>query len=173
MVAATTTALRPNEQDSGPYCIDHLRAIWGRFARTADALRAVAAIPLGGEDLRLVVQTAAEAGNEAISNPTITRVLRILAAQDGMHAGDWLRMRAAEAVLPRRKTPPAVELQIRLRGLNCKRLVVKIADREHYRVTIQNVRGDVASAESASLTNALEGAIKMAGARGETTDEDD
>lgn len=170
MVAATS-ALRPNEQDIGPYRIDHLRAIWGKIGRTADALHAVNAIALCGEDLRLVVQTAAEEGNEALNNPTMTRVLRILAAQDGMHAGDWLRMKAAEAVLPRRKTPPAVDLQIRLRGLNCKRLVVKLADDENYRVTIQNVRGDVASVESTSLSNAIDGAIKMAGARGDTEDD--
>jgi hypothetical protein len=50
--------------------------------------------------------------------------------------------------------------------LSCRRLVATMdpaADR--FRVTIKNLRGDVASCESHDFINALEGAIKMAGAR--------
>ena len=39
------------------------------------------------------------------------------------------------------------------------------SERDSFRVTIKNLRGDVASCESHDFINALEGAIKMAGAR--------
>lgn len=160
--------MRPNDQDRGPFRVDLLLAIWQRFTRTADALFEVGAIANPTAKLRQLL----EAAKGEIDHPDVTRALRVLALQDGMHAGDWLRMKAVEAQLPRRKPPPAVELQIRLRGLNCKRLIAKLDDeKENYRVTIWNSRGDVASVESASFANALDGAIQMAGARNDQEDD--
>lgn len=168
--------MRPNEQDIGPYCIDELLAIWSRIARTVDALYAVHAVARSSVELKQLVDATRELGDAVIDHQDITRTLRVLAAQDGMHAGDWLRMKAVEASLPRRKPPPAVDLQIRLKGLNCKRLVAQLVsgeteDDEGFRVTIVTMRGDVASVESHNFANALEGAIKMAGARQEGDDE--
>jgi hypothetical protein len=165
-----------NEQDVGPYPVDHVVSIWGRIARMAEALHAVGAIARAPQQLRELVDACAAGGS--IDHDDITRTLRVLALQDGMHAGDWLRARAVEAGIPRRKPPAPLDLQMRLRSVQCQRLVarlVRISEDgrayEGYRVTIMNVRGDVASAESSSLANALEGAIKMAGARSETTEE--
>lgn len=168
--------MKPNEQDVGPYRIDELLAIWSKVARTSDALHAVQAISMSSIELKRLVDAAQERGRKDIDHQDITRTLRVLAAQDGMHAGDWLRMKAVEASLPRRKPPPAVDLQLRLKGLNCKRLVAQLVkgeteDDEGFRVTIVTMRGDVASVESPSFANALEGAIKMAGARREDDDE--
>lgn len=160
--------MTPNEQDVGPFRIDELLAIWTRVARTVEALWSIHAVTNPSAELRKLVQATQEVGDAVIDHPDITRALRVLAAQDGMHAGDWLRMKAVEASMPRRKPPPALDLQLRLRGLNCTRLVAQLVrreDEESYRVTIRNVRGDVSSVESASFANALEGAIKMAGAR--------
>src|SRR5262249_56656479 len=68
-----------------------------------------------------------------------------------------------ESRLPRRKPPAPADLQIRLRGLSCRRLVATMdAERDSFRVTVKNLRGDVASCESPDFINALEGAIKMA-----------
>jgi hypothetical protein len=51
--------------------------------------------------------------------------------------------------MPRRKTPAPADLQIRLRGLSCLRLVATLnRETESYRVVIKNLRGDVASCES-------------------------
>lgn len=162
--------MTPNTQDVGPYRIDLVLAIWSRIARTADALHVVGAIASSGELLRGAVDDAAEQGNSVIDHHDLTRTLRVLALQDGMHAGDWLRARAVEADMPRRKPPASVELQIRLKGVQCSRLVARLIrvekDGELYeahRVTIKNLRGDVASVESSSFANALDGAIKMAG----------
>lgn len=168
----------PNSQDTGPYRIDLLMLIWGRISRSADALHGIGAIARDGAALGELVQAAAAAGQHLLDLEDVTRTLRVMAAQDGMHAGDWLRSRAAEAQLPRRKPPPALDLQIRLRGLQCERLVAKVIRRvddktvvEAYRVTITNTRGDVASVESSSFANALEGAISMAGARADVTED--
>jgi hypothetical protein len=164
--------MTPNEQDIGPFRIDELLAIWQRVARTVEALWAIHAVTSSSAELRKLVQATQEVGDGVIDHQDITRALRVLAAQDGMHAADWLRMKAVEASMPRRKPPPALDLQLRLKGLNCTRLVAQLRrsdpiDRgsKAFRVTIRNVRGDVVSCESPSFSNALEGAIKMAGAR--------
>lgn len=161
--------MKPNEQDVGPFRCDLLLAIWQRFARTADALCEIGLIRMSSSEMRRLVEGTNDI--RGIDHADITRTLRLLALQDGMHAGDWLRMKAVEAQLPRRKPPPSVDLQIRLRGLNCKRLVAKSDhERESHRVTIWNMRGDVVSVDSSSFANALDGAIAMAGAR---TDEEE
>jgi hypothetical protein len=167
----------PNAQDTGPYRVDLVTLIWGRISRSADALHGVGAIAHNGQQLGELVQAAVAVGQELVAIEDLTRTLRVLAAQDGMHAGDWLRSRAVEAQMPRRKPPAALDLQIRLRGLQCRRLVAKLITRtddedvtEAYRVTIVNTRGDVASVESSSFANALEGAIAMAGARADQED---
>lgn len=169
--------MRANAQDVGPFRIDQLMAIWGRIARTAEALQVIGAIDTTHERLAELVTEAKQAGSSAFDHFAMTKVLRVLALQDNMHAADWLRMKAVEAELPRRKPPPALDLQLRLKGLQCHRLVAQVLDAgdatERVRVTIRNVRGDVASVESPSFANALEGAIKMAGARSEMTDEND
>jgi hypothetical protein len=162
--------MTPNEQDIGPFRIDELLAIWQRVARTVEALWAIHAVTSSSAELRKLVQATQEVGDGVIDHQDITRALRVLAAQDGMHAADWLRMKAVEASMPRRKPPPALDLQLRLKGLNCTRLVAQLRrstdpEDEGFRVTIRNVRGDVVSCESPSFANALEGAIKMAGAR--------
>jgi hypothetical protein len=162
--------VKPNEHDRGPYRVDLLLAIWKRIARTADALWEVGAIKMPSAEMRKRIALAEVEEIREISIGDITTTLRMLALQDGMHAGDWLRMKAVEASLPRRKPPPAVDLQIRLRGLNCKRLVAKIDEDQNVRVTIWNTRGDVASVQSESFANALDGAIQMAGARSEEDD---
>lgn len=162
--------MTPNTKDAGPYRIDLVLAIWSRVSRTADALFAVSAIASSGNALQSALQDAAELGATVIDHDCLTRTLRVLALQDGMHAGDWLRMRALEAGMPRRKPPASTDLQIRLKGVQCVRLVAQLIRRqegdevhEAHRVTIRNVRGDVASVESPSFANALDGAIKMAG----------
>jgi len=165
--------VKENAQDLGPYRIDLIRAIWGRIARMVDALRDVGAIcsSVTVASIEASLRGAEELGAEVIDDYELTKTLRVLAAQDNMHAGDWLRARAVEAQMPRRKPPPALDLQLRLKGLQCKRLVARCEpDGESYRVTIANVRGDVVSAHSSSFANALEGAIKMAGARSEESE---
>jgi len=164
--------MRENEQDVGPYRIDLIRAIWNRVARMIESLHAIGAVKSSLRELDATLVSAAALGS-MVDDSEITKVLRVLAGQDNMHAGDWLRARAVEAQMPRRKPPAALELQIRLKGLQCKRLVARCdGDGESYRVTIANVRGDVVSCHSTSFANSLEGAIKMAGARSETDDED-
>lgn len=169
--------MTPNAQDVGPFRVDLVLAIWSKVSRTAEALLAIGAIATSVEALQLELDATAAAGNAVIEHADLTRILRVLATQDGMHAGDWLRARAAEASMPRKKPPASTELQIRLKGVQCLRLDARLIRRkegeqlyEAHRVTIKNVRGDVASVESPSFANALDGAIAMAGARG-TEDE--
>jgi hypothetical protein len=170
--------MKPNEQDHGPYRIDLVRAIWNRIARTVDALHAIAAVDIGAEQLKQLVDGEDAGGRLEVDSLTLTCALRVMASQDGMHAGDWLRARAVDASLPRRKAPAALELQLRLRGVNCRRFVAvcrpgeEYGGEDAYRVTVTNVRGDIASVESTSFANALEGAIKMAGARVDGLPED-
>ena len=62
-----------------------------------------------------------------------------------------------ESQLPRRKPPAPADLQIRLRGLSCRRLVATMDPAaDTFRVQIKNLRGDVASCESHDFINALE-----------------
>lgn len=165
--------IAPNAQDEGPWRIDQVRAIWWRIERTIDALHEVGALALVAVDVKTLVDELAASGLELTSSEALTKALRVLALQDGMHAADWLRMKAVEAQMPRRKPPAAVELQLRLRGVACRRLVAQLDEETGtVRVTIKNMRGDVASVQSESFANALEGAIKMSGARAEGVDDE-
>lgn len=164
----------PNVQDLGPWRVDLLEPIWNRVVRGAEALLVVGAINTDVPELGDMLAVAKVLGRVCIDSPDLTRILGMLAMIDGMHAQDWIRMRYVEATTPRRKPPPSTDLQMRLAGLQCRRLVCTLVRREHgrtvyeaHRVTIHNLRGDVSSAESSSFPNALEGALKMAGARKE------
>lgn len=167
--------LPTNDQDRGPYRIDLVQAIWTRIARTADALYQTQALACSAAALQQRIQVTAEQGNAAIDDPDLTRVLRVLAAWDGMHAGDWLRKTVTDQQLPRRGTTPALALQGRLQGVGCERLVCTLSRRrdpqnptriaELHRVTIRSAGGGIASCESESFALALEGALRMAGAR--------
>lgn len=163
----------PEAQDLGPWRIDLVLAIWPRIARTIETLRAIGAVRMAPEDIEAVIRPLADAGVQGVRHPELGRVLCVMAAADNMHVGDWLRKTVAESQLPRRKSPAPADLSIRLRGLACKRLVATCKpDDDTYRVTIHNVRGDVVSCESWDFHNALEGAIKMAGARADRVEEE-
>lgn len=162
----------PEAQDLGPWRIDLLRAIWPRIARTVETMRAIGAVSTPPEDLELAMNAASDLGAQLVQHQDLGRVLCVMAAGDNMHVGDWLRKTVSESQLPRRKSPAPADLSIRLRGLACRRLVARCdPERQAYRVTIHNVRGDVASCESFDFLNALEGAIKMAGARASRSEE--
>jgi hypothetical protein len=101
-----------------------------------------------------------------VDHADLARALCVMAAADNMHVGDWMERTVYELQMPRVKTPAPADLQIRLRGLSCRRLVATLNhETDNYRVVVKNLRGDVASCESSDFLNALEGAIKMAGAR--------
>lgn len=162
----------PNEMDVGPFRIDLLIAIWPRFARALDALCEIGAASVRSADVRAVLDAMLAAGRELVDDAIITAVLRLLALQDSMHANDWLRVRAAEAMTPRRKPPASTDLQMRLRGVQCRYLGARLVygdgetpGGDRYRVTIENMRGDVASCEHVMFPSALEGALRMSGAR--------
>ena len=162
----------PERQDLGPWRIDLLQAIWPRIGRAVDTMHAIGAVRLRAAELERELAAAAARGAAAFGNIELARTLCVLASVDHMHVDDWLRRTVYESQLPRRKTPMPADLQIRLRGLNCLRLVISLnQDADSFRVVIKNLRGDVASCESPDLINALEGAIKMAGARADRTEE--
>jgi hypothetical protein len=162
----------PEAQDLGPWRIDLVRAIWPRIARTVDTLRAIGAVRTSSHEIKLAIDASAELGDQVVDHAELGRVLCVLAAGDNMHVGDWLRKTVAESQFPRRKSPASADLVIRLRGLHCTRLVARVNDEtQEYRVTIKNTRGDVASCESHDFINALEGCIRMAGARADATEE--
>jgi hypothetical protein len=155
----------PEAQDLGPYRLDLVQALWPRIARVVRTLHAIGALRTAAAELEHVITAAAQAGRPTVDHADLARALCVMAAGDNMHVGDWMERTVYELQMPRRKAPAPVDLQIRLRGLICRRLVAQINDEtESYRVTIKSLRGDVASVESSSFSNALEGAIKMAGA---------
>lgn len=158
--------MRPHDGDIGPYRLNEVRAVWIPIARTIDVLHGLGACGIDAVASREIIDAAVIKGDSGTVLASVALALRILSAQEGMHALDWLRMRAIDEQMPRRKPPAAVDLQLRLKGLQCKRLVAHCdPDGESYRVTIQNTRGDVASVNSSSFASALEGAMRMAGAR--------
>jgi hypothetical protein len=158
--------VKANEKDEGPFQIDLLQAIWWHLEQVCTVLHSAKLVACSAAELRRWVDEAQAEGHASVIHPTVALILRILAAPLSMHCDDYLRMKGVEAQLPRRKLDPSVDLQIRLRGLEARRVVCQLDDvTETYRVTIKNVRGDVASAAGATFPNALEGAIKMAGAR--------
>jgi len=156
----------PAAQDLGPWRIDLLLAIWPRIARAVDTMHGIGAVGLRANELKRAIDAAAALGSLAFLHRDLARTLCVMASVENMHVDDWLRRTVYESQLPRRKPPAPADLQIRLRGLSCRRLVATMApERDSFRVTIKNLRGDVASCESHDFINALEGAIKMAGAR--------
>jgi len=163
----------PAAQDLGPWRIDLLLAIWPRIARAVDTMHGTGAGELRSDELKRAIDAAAAMGSLAFVHRDLARTLCVMASVENMHVDDWLRRTVYESQLPRRKPPAPADLQIRLRGLSCRRLVATMdpaADR--FRVTIKNLRGDVASCESHDFINALEGAIKMAGARADRTEDE-
>lgn len=156
----------PETQDLGPWRLDLLMAIWPRIGRALDTMRAIGAVQAGGDEVRHWLELAAGAGVQTFDHRDLARTLVVMSSVENMHVDDWLRKTVAESKMPRRKTPAAADLQIRLREVSCRRLVATMVE-DGYRVVIKNLRGDVASCESPDFINALEGAIKMAGARKE------
>lgn len=179
IATANTNIVLPTERDAGPFPIEPIRAIWTWVERAAFALREQGAITSTPNELRAELDAQESAGAERIAHPELARALRVMAALENMHVDDWLVQRAAEVLMPRRKPPPVVDMQMRLKGVQCQRLVAQVircgdgktATAKH-RVTIQTLRGDVASAEHPRLHHALDGAIRMAGARTGSTEED-
>lgn len=154
-----------NAEHDGPVRIDDVIAIWRRIARTAEVLHAMGVLRPSLTVLRARIAAEAQANGGAVQNPDLFVILRVLAAPDRMTAHDWLRMKVVET--SRRLDRPGHQLD--LRGLRCKRLVIAYDERGDVVVTVENRRGDVASVVSCNLGNALDGAIRMAGARTETT----
>lgn len=158
--------------DVEPPRIDLVLVLWTRISRTIDALASLdpAPAPIALEDLRAKLELDVQAGIEVTTDPLVIRALRVLAWQDNMHANDWLRKTAVDAQIPRRKQALVTDLQIRLKGVQAKRIVMSAETREGtYRVTVHTFQGDVVSARSDNFVNALAGAIKMAGAREDGT----
>jgi hypothetical protein len=168
--------IRLNEQDMGPFRIDLVLGVWVRIGRAIDAMRALGFSAATADEMHAVLVKLAADGRTETSDDRIVKALRFLALQDGMHANDWLRMRFADEQAPRRKPPASVDLQIRLRNVQCNFLVARICrgkpdssrcDGERlpdtFRVTIRTMRGDVASCESEHFAHALDGAVAMAG----------
>lgn len=160
------------EHDTAPMRIDLVLRLWTKIARTVDALRSLGVGDLSSDELRAIIDATAEEA-DAVVHPDLERALRVLGWQDNMHAGDWLRMRAAEAMLPRRKQALVTDLQIRLKGVQAKRIVMSARTEEgSYHCTVRTFQGDVVSARSDNFVNALNGAIEMAGARKDGPDEE-
>jgi len=157
-----------NERDVPPFRVDMVLAAWAALDVMVEVLFLLGLVPRGADDARRICELVAAAKRRTINHPSITTALRVLAAADGQHAADWLEQQALDAGVPRRKPPPAVDLVARLEGLDCRRLLLEERlDLGVVRVTVWNHRGDVASHESGSTANALEGAIHMASARRE------
>lgn len=146
----------------GPFRVDDLLAIWNRIARMAHVLYGSRIIKRTPDELRALI-AAAEASDEAsFECPDLNRVIGFLAAPDAMFASDWVRMKVIDA---RGQTNVAAH-SLDLRGLRCRRLVVKfIDDTDACRVTVHSRRGDIVSVLGHNLANALGGAVRMAGAR--------
>lgn len=159
--------------DTEPLRIDLVLQLWTRIARTIDALRSLYTFDAEDEStdsVRERLESVAASERETTVEPTVLEAVRILAWQDNMHAADWLRMRGVEALLPRRKQALVTDLQIRLKGVQAKRIVMSAVTEEGaYRVTVHTFQGDVVSALSDNFVNALNGAIAMAGARKDDT----
>lgn len=163
--------MNPKAADSEPFRLELVERIWTKIARTVDALHSLGVCELKPEALHGILAAHAEQGNDASSHPDLERALRVLAWQDNMHAGDWLRKEAVEAMLPRRKQALVTDLQIRLKGVQAKRIVMSARTEDgSYRCTVQTFHGDVVSARSDNFVNALNGAIAMAGARKDDTE---
>lgn len=152
-----------DEVGCGPYRIDDVLAIWKRIARTAEVLHGVGALAITLAQLRLEVGRLAEQHNGAVDHPELTRVLRVLAAPDRMSPSDWLRMKVVDQ--SGRHGKPGHPLD--LRGLRCRKLIASFESSGDVLVTVENLRGGIASVKSCNFGNALEGAIRMAGARSE------
>jgi len=145
-------------------------AIWPRLERMIVALGKVG-IFVNVDRTQAFVATLKGRNDEGvITNDHVATAIRLLALQDSMAPHDWLRMKAVDAAMPRKRTPPALDLQLRLKRINARSLVAKVVQRENgselARVTIKSARGDVASCEAPGFAEALEAAIQMAGAHG-------
>jgi hypothetical protein len=156
-----------NDKQDGPYRVADVVTIWKRIARMIDFFAGLKGPGLGD----VVISSPAIRAHLAyleqrevsdVDHPTINLALAALAAPDDMTASDWLRMKVVDA---RGRTNVSLH-PLDLRGLKCRRLVVRCdLEREYYRVTVQNQRSDFASAEGETLAAALDGAVRMIGAR--------
>jgi hypothetical protein len=153
-----------NDQKDGPYRVADVKTVWTRIARMVDHLHKLGVIDMSAPDLALLINRLEVHDQPDVDVPALNTTLEVLAAPDAMCASDWLRMKVVDA---RGRTNVSLH-PLDLRGLKCRRLVVRFdgTDEEPVcRVTIHNRRGDIASVESTSFANALDGAINMAGAR--------
>lgn len=152
------------------YVAHHIAAAWPRILGAARALEragSFAGLYRGVLDQRGLVERAQLAG-ELVASAHIDAAVRCCAAFEDMEPGDWLRMAAIDATIPRRRPPPSVAIALRLRGVQCQRLVAQVVEdlngEDAVLVELQSTRGDVVSCRREDFDEALEGALRMAGA---------
>lgn len=143
--------------------VDAVLVAWARLAPVVDALYASGAAPRGAAEARRVVELVRDRGARWIRYAPVSTAARVLAAIAGVGVATWLADAAHEARTPRRKPPPAVDLLLRLQGVDA-RWVQLIEDRNQgiVRCTIATHHGDVVSHESGATANAIAGAISLA-----------
>lgn len=156
-----------NDQKDGPYRVADVITVWTRIARMVEHLHKLGISKSSAAEMRKRLAKFERDEVSDIDEVDLSAALEMLAAPDAMCASDWLRMKVVDA---RGRTNVSLH-PLDLRGLSCRRLVVRFdgtEDEPICRVTIHNRRGDIASVESPTFGNALDGAIKMAGARKES-----
>lgn len=153
-----------NDQKDGPYRVADVITVWTRIARMVDHLHKRGISESSSAAMRTRLAKLERADVADIDEPDLSVALEMLAAPDAMCASDWLRMKVVDA---RGRTNVSLH-PLDLRGLSCRRLVIRFDGTDEdpiCRVTVHNLRGDIASTQSSTLANALDGAINMAGAR--------
>lgn len=153
-----------NDQKDGPYRVADVKTVWTRIARMLEHLHKLKLVKRPSAELRILIDRLDREEVSDTDDGDISYALEMLAASDAMCASDWLRMKVVEA---RGRTNVSLH-PLDLRGLSCRRLVIRFDGTDEdpiCRVTVHNLRGDIASTQSSTLANALDGAINMAGAR--------
>lgn len=154
-----------NDKLDGPYRVADVKTVWLRIGRMVDHLHKLSLVKRSAAQLYGELESLEKLDKPDIDDGDLNYTLAMLAVPDGMCASDWLRMKVVDA---RGQTNTPLHA-LDLRGFVGRRLVIRFDPKtDEYRVTVQNLRGDVASVASPQLGNALSGAVRMAGARKDT-----
>lgn len=155
-----------NDQKDGPYRVADVKTVWTRIARMLEHLHKLKLVKRPSAELRILIDRLDREEVSDTDDGDISYALEMLAASDAMCASDWLRMKVVEA---RGRTNVSLH-PLDLRGLACRLLVVRFEADDVCHVTVKTQLAGtsrVASVRSAGFANALDGAIRMIGARKE------
>ena len=147
------------------YAVPQVQTCWPLVAAAIDGLERLDLVPMASvADQRRHVDMLAACGVDYVETRPLELAIEMLGRCESLRGEEWLRQRYAERVVPRRKPPPVIDLQIRVeKAVNARKINIEtLQDRNGFRVSVVTTQGEVVVCTGDKLRWVLDGALAMA-----------